>query len=606
MLSNLLEPASATASGDASTAARKCVLLVSNRAKYLTSAAVALEGQGHLVTTALDAEQAVTQIIAHRPDLILIGRSLRGMDGFTLAKHLKSDAATRGIRIVAWTVSESTSVQQTAAASGFDGYILKSTDDTTFAADVARFLADAAPPSSLNVFPRRSPNVLIVDDNALGRELLAALLKTQGCTTFEAANGLEALSLLERHAIDVVISDVLMPSMDGFQLCHKIRGDPRFEDVPVIIYSGSLTSSSNETLAEELGAVRFLRKPAPLEAIGEMLREVIAEAESRRDKRPPIPESASGPGDSERQLKNEVARLNLRFHEVTEQLLQKHHELLLLARALEQSEGTLREQNTEFEEDLRLAREAQLAMLPRAFPTFPPGSPPQDSALRFHQRYNPKRTVGGDFFDVPAVSETKAGVFICDVMGHGMRAALITAVIRGMIEQLAVLIPDPGQVLAEINRVLVPILQRAESPMFTSAFYMVADAASGEIRFANAGHPSPFLIHRESGEIERLGMRGGAHGPALGLMVGSHYSTDTRVLSPRDVVVLFTDGIFEVDGPDEEQFGQERLVDAVRRRVRLPPGRILDGVMEEVRRFSVTDDFEDDVCLIGLEMDHLC
>jgi sigma-B regulation protein RsbU (phosphoserine phosphatase) len=152
----------------------------------------------------------------------------------------------------------------------------------------------------------------------------------------------------------------------------------------------------------------------------------------------------------------------------------------------------------------------------------------------------------------------------------------------------------------------VPILRQAGTPTFGSAFYMTADAASGEIQYANAGHPSPFLARRKTGTIERLGVAGRAHGPALGFMEDSRYATDRRVLAPHDLVLLFTDGIFEVDGPDEEPFGQERLLDAVRSRIGLPPGQLFDELLDEVHRFSLTDVFEDDVCLLGMEVDHLC
>jgi len=244
-------------------------------------------------------------------------------------------------------------------------------------------------------------------------------------------------------------------------------------------------------------------------------------------------------------------------------------------------------------------------LLPRSFPSFPGGLPPGESALRFLQRYDSNHAVGGDFFDVWAISETKAGLFICDVMGHGVRAALMTAVIRGIIEQLAAFVFDPGMLLAEANRLLIPILRNAGTPMFASAFYMVADSATGEIQYANAGHPNPFIIRRDFQAIERIGAVGGAHGPALGLIERAHYSAGRRVLAPRDLVMLFTDGIFEVDGPDEEPFGEARLEDAVRRRIGLPADQIFDEVIEEVRRFSVTEKFDDDICLLGLELNRL-
>ena len=133
-----------------------------------------------------------------------------------------------------------------------------------------------------------------------------------------------------------------------------------------------------------------------------------------------------------------------------------------------------------------MARETHLALMPLNYPSQPRGTPPGESALQFHQRFVSKGAVSGDFFDVPALSDTKAGVFICDVMGHGVRAALVTAVVHGILVEVASTVSDPGKVLAEINRKLVPMLGRSGTPMFASAFYMTADAANGEIQYANA------------------------------------------------------------------------------------------------------------------------
>ena len=94
------------------------------------------------------------------------------------------------------------------------------------------------------------------------------------------------------------------------------------------------------------------------------------------------------------------------------------------------SNEQLREKNEQLQDDLEMASEIQQAFLPQQFPSFPPSVPPERSALQFHSRYLPTGTVGGDFFHILPLSEAQAGVFICDVMGHGVRAALVTA-IRG-------------------------------------------------------------------------------------------------------------------------------------------------------------------------------
>jgi serine phosphatase RsbU (regulator of sigma subunit) len=443
-----------------------------------------------------------------------------------------------------------------------------------------------------------------VDDDDLLRGALVALVSEEGYKVFEASDGSAALGLLEQQKIDAVMTDALMPLMDGYQLCHRLRGDPRFRDLPVILFSGALVSPESEAIASDLGAVRFLRKPAPVETISKALCEVLMEAEARRIEAQWSQLPKFGPEEKERHLVELLDKQNRDAQEMTERLLDAHHKLLVLSHALEESERELRDKNAQLEEDMRMARETHMALMPRSCPSFPSGAPLGESALQFHRRFTPKGVVSGDFYDFTALSETNAGVFICDVMGHGVGAALVTAVIRGMLVEMARANSDPSAVLAEINRALVPITRHAGAPMFASAFYMTADAASGEIQFANAGHPNPFVVRRDLDRIERIG--DAAHGPALGLMEGARYQTGRSTLARRDLVMMFTDGLFEVDGADEKLFGEERLLGAVRRRIHLPAEQLFEELLEEVREYSLTSQFEDDICLLGMEVDHLC
>jgi CheY-like chemotaxis protein len=436
------------------------------------------------------------------------------MDGMTLAMHLKAEPATRDIRIVAWSTSVDNRAAESAAAAGCDGYILKSLDALNLTADVAPFLFDGVPARGFASSARSGLRILVVDDNALGRQVLAAVLGTEGHAVREALDGEQAMSILQEEHFDAVITALMMPIMDGYQLCHKIRGNARLSGLPLIIYSGTLISPERKALAAEFGAIRFLRKPAPINTILGTLRELLSETESGRAETPCAEAVAPASTERERFLIAQLETQGRSFHEVTDQLLQAHHELLVLGRQLEDNEEILRDINARFEEDLRMASETQLAMLHRSYPNLPSGAVPGKHAFRFHQRFAPRGVVSGDFFDVPALSDTKVGVFICDVMGHGVCAALVAAVIRGVLGKLATAVSDPGEVLAEINLTLVPILWKTGALTFASAFYMTADVASGEIHFANAGHPSPILVRQDTGTIERIGPDD--HGPVLG------------------------------------------------------------------------------------------
>jgi sigma-B regulation protein RsbU (phosphoserine phosphatase) len=261
----------------------------------------------------------------------------------------------------------------------------------------------------------------------------------------------------------------------------------------------------------------------------------------------------------------------------------------------------LRERNRQMEADFTMAREIQQVFLPQKYPTFPHSASPEQSALRFHYRYLPAAAVGGDFFNIFAISDSIAAVFICDVMGHGMRAALVTAILRGLVEELLPLAMDPGKFLAEINRSLHAILERTDQPTLATAFYMIADVEESELRFASAGHPSPIRVRRDAGLAEPLKTYDPRHGPALGLFEKSTYPVGRCPIAVNDLILLFTDGLYEVAGPADEEFGEERLLAAVRKRVQSPADQLFAQVLNTVQTFTSKQEFDDDVCLVALE-----
>ena len=268
---------------------------------------------------------------------------------------------------------------------------------------------------------------------------------------------------------------------------------------------------------------------------------------------------------------------------------------------LARSREDLRQKNSVMEENLRTAREIQLAMLPQQYPLFPPTAGPEQTALRFLHRYQPAETVSGDFFTVTQISATEAGVLICDVTGHGTRAALVTAMIRAIAEELKPLARDPANFLRKLNFDLHSILKNTGSPMLTTAFYAVVDCATGTLRFANAGHPKPLLLRRAENSVKPLVNASGKSQPALGLFEDPVYGTTEIQIQPGDFLMLFTDGIYEVQGQHEELYSQERLMHDVKNLIAQTPSEIFDGLIEVVRGFALNGEFEDDVCLVGMD-----
>ena len=110
-------------------------------------------------------------------------------------------------------------------------------------------------------------NILIVDDVAANRKLLRVQLEAEGFETVEAVDGVNALEVLVREPIDAVLSDILMPRMDGYRLCHEVRKNPALKELRFVLYSSTYTSPGDVNLSNTVGADQFIAKPAPISVI---------------------------------------------------------------------------------------------------------------------------------------------------------------------------------------------------------------------------------------------------------------------------------------------------------------------------------------------------
>jgi sigma-B regulation protein RsbU (phosphoserine phosphatase) len=258
--------------------------------------------------------------------------------------------------------------------------------------------------------------------------------------------------------------------------------------------------------------------------------------------------------------------------------------------------------SAEMRADLELARQLQQSLLPQNYPAVPRSASPEKSALRFSHRYLPAAQLGGDFFLVLPLSEMRVGLLICDVMGHGVRAALVTAMVRALAEDLARAAAEPGQFLNEMNRKLCGMLPQTEGPLFATGFFLIADLEAGEMSYANAGHPSALHLQRRKQHAAPL-PTAQIEGPAMGMFAQGAYGTGRVALDQEDAVLLFTDGAYEVQNPAlDQEYGPDRFLNAVSARMGLPLGKLFDAVLSEVLDFSGGLGFSDDVCLLGMEV----
>lgn len=269
---------------------------------------------------------------------------------------------------------------------------------------------------------------------------------------------------------------------------------------------------------------------------------------------------------------------------------------------LETKQKEINEKNEQMEGDLQLAREVQIAMLPSHFPDVSATGPAGKLSLHFSHRYESAGVVSGDFFHILKVADGVAGVFICDVMGHGVRSAFLTATLRALVEEMRSSGDDPAELLTRVNRELMNILKPTENLLYATAFYLVADLVRGEIRYAKAGHPHPLRCQRAGGKVTALDCVHGAKGPALGLNARAEFCTCTAPLSAGDLILLFTDGIYEVFDAREVEYGPERLAAGMVQRRALPLESLVDGLFTDARTHAATKKFDDDVCLVALEV----
>ena len=253
----------------------------------------------------------------------------------------------------------------------------------------------------------------------------------------------------------------------------------------------------------------------------------------------------------------------------------------------------------DMEEDVRMAAELQKTFFPRNYPVFPAGASEADNCVEFRHYYNASGMVSGDFCTIQKLSDTLSGIFLCDVMGHGVRAALGTALICAIVEELSEIATDPGLFLERMNGLLLPMLQQEEMLLFASACYIVFDVSTGKLRVANAGHPIP--LHFKGGKTaDWLTTDADLRGCALAITDMATYSTHEVQLQPGDSVVLYTDGLYEVERADGSEFGEERLLDSARRFAPRSLETLFPALTSEVCRFAENGEFDDDVCMVGL------
>ncbi len=261
-------------------------------------------------------------------------------------------------------------------------------------------------------------------------------------------------------------------------------------------------------------------------------------------------------------------------------------------------QNELGERNKTLEHEINLAREVQQALQPLRIPDrhilMPDGG---ERRARFHHVYLPSTGVAGDFFDVFPIGESGVGMLICDVMGHGVRAALIASMLRGLMEQVVSIADTPGLLLSSLNRQLFRIFNQANITMFVTACYVYLDLATHRLTLSSAGHPAP-LVMTGSGKAFQPAVPRSA---ALGLIETAMYRESEIPLDPGTKLMLFTDGLTEAQNEQGDELGVPRALDFIQNRVPRSIKEMVDISLAGMHQFTGTTRQDDDICLVGLE-----
>jgi phosphoserine phosphatase RsbU/P len=381
-------------------------------------------------------------------------------------------------------------------------------------------------------------SLLVVDDNEDNRYTLTRRLNREGYKNLTmATNGREALDKLRAQRFDLVLLDIMMPDMNGYEVLEQMKVTPALRDIPVIMIS-ALDEVDSVIRCVELGAEDYLSKPFN----PTLLRaRVNASLEKKR-------------------LRDEIRR-NLE----------------------------------RLEQELEAARALQLAMLPNQFPTCSPSHP-----VAVHAVMQPAREVGGDLYDCFYAGERTFCFLVGDVSGKGASAAMFMARARSLV-RIAVNMwrewriddIDPGALIEAVNRELC---QNNDDRMFVTLFLGLIDTRTGLVSFVNAGHPPPHLLSA-AGETKQIDAKPAM---PLGVRRQALFPTRTLAILPGDALFVCSDGVFEALNDKGDLFSIERLSRLLRETNTAEPLEMVRVIKDAVDAFTGNAPRADDVTALAL------
>lgn len=387
---------------------------------------------------------------------------------------------------------------------------------------------------------------LLVDSDYTTLELLTTLLESKGYLVIQARNGQSALKLIERGDINLVITDWMMPLMNGVELCCAIR--QRSQDN--YIYLIMLTSNNNEealVTAMEAGVDDFLGKPFnPIE-------------------------------------------LGARLHAA--------ERVLALESGLNSRNYQLAEAYGQLSQELELAKTMQLAMLPdRA----------NFKNISFDWIFEASSYVGGDIFDYFQIDENYLCFYLIDVAGHGVSAAMMAFSVQNYLlsssSQIAKTISRQEGDIGSTAEIMVArhnthFMEMKETCLYLTMIYGLIDIKTGTVALVQAGHPPPMYVD-PLGTVTAIG----DGGLPIGIISGATYEAHIIKLTPGARLFLYSDGITDCTNATGKIFGQKRLENTLSQKKDASLGRVGIEVRQAIFEWrGFIGAFEDDITLLSLE-----
>jgi serine phosphatase RsbU (regulator of sigma subunit) len=371
--------------------------------------------------------------------------------------------------------------------------------------------------------------VLVVDDIPINISVVNEILR-ETYNVVTATNGTKALELVKMDPRpDLILLDIVMPGLDGYEVCTQLKADPATRDIPVIFLTGQ-TEITEESRGFEVGAVDYIHKP---------FSPALVEAR---------------------------VRTHLTLRDTSEQLVR---------------------QLAAIRSELETARHIQLSILPQELP--------RATDLDIAARFVPMTSVAGDFYDFMVLDETRTGILVADVSGHGMPAALIASMLKIAFAAQAAHADDPAKVLWGLNQALCGKFKGH----YVTAAYALIDTAKRTIRYAGAGHPPMILRSHSTGNTAEV-LENGLY---LGYFPSATYTAVDLPFEAGDWVVLYTDGVPDMSNASEEPFGRDRLKLFVDEHHGLSAADFADSLLEAVTLWSgraPDHDPDDDVTLVAV------